>query len=308
MSEIQKTLATATEVEPSKRKNEEITSQDYMKRLAVAVGELSDDEWAKLPAAAQDWYNNAADALKLGKVIEVYPDMAPAAGTRRRGTAEAKPWAPSVGAVVNITTKRGKAFTGVKIAELDDNGLVLEDGTELDHDKIASIESAGGVEAQGSAEPEAPAEPAEGDTVEVETARGKKIIGNITVIDGDDLIVKDATGEEHELTKSKLKSIVVRVPASAGGRSGKAETKPAAKAETKPTDEKPKRVTASANGGVSATQRMRELICADLAADKAAITAALKKEGLEFKQATLDLIYADSHKLIQILRDLKKVK
>ena len=38
MSKIQETLAAATEVEPSKRKNESATSQDYMKRLAVAVG------------------------------------------------------------------------------------------------------------------------------------------------------------------------------------------------------------------------------------------------------------------------------
>ncbi len=303
MSDIQKILATATEVEPSKRKNEDITSQDYMKRLAVAVGELSDAEWGKLPAKAQDWYNNAADALKLGNAIEAYPDMTPAAGTRRRGApADAKPWEPSVGAVVAIVTKRGKNMVGT-ITELDKDGLVLDDGTELDHDKIANIGPAEGGNAAVEDEPAGPKDPEVGDKVEVETARGKKITGEITALDGDDVVVKDSADEEHELNISKLKTFKL-----VGATKATAATKPAAAKDEKPADDKPKRVTASANGGVSATQRMRELICADLSADKAAIAAGLKKDGLEFKQATLDLIYADSHKLIQVLRDLKKVK
>jgi hypothetical protein len=310
MSNIQKQLAAATEVEPSKRKNEEPTSQDYMKRLAVAVGELSDDEWGKLSKDAQDWYNSAADALKLGQEIPAYQDMAPAATTTRRRTAAAEPapYEPAVGQKVAITTKRGKSMEGT-IAELDKDGLVLDDGTELDHDKIATISLLDEGSA-GAAEPEGPKDPAVGDTVQVETARGKVIMGNISSMDGDDLVLVDGTGEEHELTKSKLKSIVVKVPAASGGRGAAISAKDTPKpAETKPAaDDKPKRVTANSNGGVSATQRMRELICADMAAKKEDIAALLKKESLEFKQATLDLIYSDSHKLIGILRDLKKLK
>ena len=133
-------------------------------------------------------------------------------------------------------------------------------------------------------------------------------MGNVKVLDGDDLVLVDSSGEEHELSKAKLKSVVVKVKAVAGGRASSSAAKETPKAETKAADDKPKRVTASSNGGVSATQRMRELICGDLSAKKEDIAALLKKESLEFKQATLDLIYSDSHKLIGILRDLKKLK
>jgi hypothetical protein len=313
MTTIQAQLAAATEVEPSKRKNETTDNQDYMQRLAVAVGELSDADWGKLTPEAQDWYNNAADNLKLGKPIAVFPDAVAPATSRRRGgeaAAETKPWAPSVGALVAIVTKRGKNMVG-KIAELDDTGLVLDDGTELDHDKIANIGPAEGAAAQQSAEPAEPAEPSVGATVVVVTARGKEITGVIEEMEGDDLVVKDGSGEVHELTKSKLKSIVVKgggvAPAHDGRRSGE---KDAGKAkDTPPAEaEKGKKITAKDNGGVSATQRMRELICSDMTLKKDAVAVLLKKESLEFKQATLDLIYSDSHKPIGILRELKKLK
>lgn len=310
MSSIQQILAKATEVEPSKRREETITSQDYMKRLAVAVGELSDEDWAKLPVEAQDWYNSAADAIDAKKDIPEYPDLQKAeTSTRRRGTApaaKAEPYKPAKGDLVNLTTKRGKTYTGVTIADIDGDTLILDNEAEIDLDKIDTIELVGGTKAPARAEE--PLEPEVSDTVEVVTSRGKTIVGNILEMDGDDLVIKDSTGEEHELSKDKLKSIVVKVK-NAGKSAGKAETKTEAKgkADDKGGDEK-RKITRTTNGGVSATQRMRELICADLEAKKDAISAALKKEGLEFKDNTLDLVYADSHKLIAILRDLKKIK
>jgi hypothetical protein len=305
MSEIQKALAAATEVEPSKRKNETPTDQEYMKRLAVAVGELSDEDWGKLPAEQQDWYNNAADALKLGKPIPEFQDMAPAATSRRRAGAEpAKPYTPKVGDVVNVTTKRGRTYEGVKIVELDDAGLVLDNDTELDHDKIDKIALASGVAEQ---EPEEPATPEVGDTVHAVTARGKEITGNISEMDGDDLVLIDATGEVHELSIPKLKSITVKVK-NAGAAVEQPKPSKAERKEEPATIVTKTKITAKDNGGVSATQRMRELICSDLDMKKEAVSAKLKAEGLEFKQATLDLTYSDSHRLISILRDLKKIK
>ena len=67
MSAIQKELAAATEVEPSKRKDETIVSQDYMKRLAVSVGELDEAAWKALSVEAKNWYNEAADAITAKK-------------------------------------------------------------------------------------------------------------------------------------------------------------------------------------------------------------------------------------------------
>lgn len=306
MSKIQEALAAATECEPSKRKNEAADGQDYMKRLTLQVAELSDADWNKLPIPAQDWYNKAADALKLGSEIPAYGDDEAAAPTRRGA---AKPWAPAVGVTVAIVTKRGKNMVG-KITELDDEGLVLDDGTELNHSSIANIGPADGVGAasQGVKEPELPTDPEVGFTVTVVTARGKEITGVVEVLEDDDLVVKDGHGESHELTKSKLKSLVVKSTGDAKSAAGKSEpaAKTTPKADAKPDDKK--KITAKDNGGVSATQRMRELICADMTMAKPAIGELLKKENLEFKQATLDLIYSDSHKLIGILRDLKKIK
>lgn len=309
MSKIQELLQAATEVEPSKRKNETATSQDYMKRLAVAVGELSEDEWKKLPVEAQDWYNSAADAIEAKKEIPGYPDEAKAeTTTRRRGGSEAKaePYKPKKGDQVNITTKRGKAFTGVTIADVDGDVIVLDDDTELALDKIETIEQVGGGKA--SAASDEPKDPGVGDTVEVVTARGKTIVGNVVEMDDDSMVLKDTTGEEHELLKEKLKSVKVKVDNSSAAASDKPATKTSAKSEPAAADGDKKKITRADNGGVSATQRMRELICANLEAKKDDVAANLKKEGLEFKQSTLDLVYADSHKLIGILRDLKKLK
>ena len=45
-----------------------------------------------------------------------------------------------------------------------------------------------------------------------------------------------------------------------------------------------------------------------LDAKKDDIAAILKKEGLEFKQATLDLTFSDMHKIVGILREKKMLK
>lgn len=319
MSKIQEILAAATEVEPSKRKNETATSPDYMKRLAVAVGELSDEEWKKLPREAQDWYNEAADAIDKKSDIPAFPDDAkeePA--TRRRGAAAAKdePYKPAAGDEVELTNKRGKTYTGT-IAEVDEDGLVLSTSTgdvDFDHDKITEIKlvakgAAGGGEEAAAAD-DGPGDPAVGDTVELVTKRDKVYMGNVIEIDDDTIVIKTAAGEEHDFEKEKLKSLVVKVKNAGGGKASKAD-KPAAKAEKEEApakDDAKKKITAKDNGGVSATMRMRELICADPEAKKDVIGDRLKKEGLEFKQATLDLIYSDTTKIIGILRDLKKLK
>lgn len=315
MSAIQKELAQATDVEPSKRKNETIESPDYMKRLAAAVADMPEKDWDKLSSEAKDWYNSVADALEAKKDIPAFPDLPKAeASTRRRSgsgeTAEAKPYKAKKGDVVDVVTKRGRDYTG-KIVELDDDGMVLDvDGkdVELDHDKIEKISLADAAvrEAAGDPGDDGPAEPEVGDTVEVVTKRDKVVVGNITEMTDTDMVVKDSTGEIHEFDKDRLKSVKVKVK-NAGKGEAKSTSREKADDKGDKGDEK-KKITKAANGGVSATQRMRELICADLDAKKDAIAAALKKENLEFKQATLDLIYADSHKLIGILRENKRLK
>ena len=313
MSEIQKALAAATDIEPSKRNNETITDQGYLKRLALGVGELSDDEWNKLDVKAQDWFNSAADAIEKKQDLPPFPDMEPAPSTSRRrggGTAEAeKPYTSKdakKGDKVEVVTKRGKEYTG-EVVEADDAGLVLDvDGkdVELDHDKIESIKKAGG----GSSAADEQAEPEVGDTVTVVTKRGKTITANITEMGDKDIVLTDAAGEIHEFDRDRLESITVKVKNA--GKGGKT----AAKSDDKPTGKKDEpaakstRTTAAANGGVSITTRIRELVAERLDAKKDDIAAILKKEGLEFKQATLDLTFSDMHKIVGILREKKMLK
>ena len=152
--------------------------------------------------------------------------------------------------------------------------------------------------------------------MQVVTKRGKTVMGKVTEITEDDLVMTDAAGEIHEFARDKLTSMEVKARGDAAVSTSSSQQKPrsggdAPKKEAKdtaPAATGAKRVSSSANGGVSVTVRMRELICADLAAKKEDIAAQLKKEGLEFKQATLDLTFSDAHRLIQILRDQKKLK
>jgi len=311
MSAIQKKLAEATEVEPSKRQNETITNQEYMKRLALGVQSLPDDEWNKLDKECQDWFNKAADAIESKTDIPDFPDMEPAAGAttgRRRGSAAAETPFTSKdakkGDTVTVVTKRGKEYTG-KVTEADDQGIILDDTTELDHDKIDTIKLAGGAN-----KVEEPAEPEVSDTVTVVTKRGKTITANITELTDTDIVLVDAAGEIHEFGRDRLESIVVKVKNA--GKQVAATTRTASKSEpaasTPKSDEKPKRATAAANGGVSITTRIRELIADKLDAKKEDIAVILKKESLEFKQATLDLTFSDMHKIIGILREKKIIK
>lgn len=315
MSAIQAALAAATDINPSKRSNETVTDQAYLKRLALGVQDLPDDEWNKLGQEAQDWFNQAADAIEKKTDIPAFPDLVKAEpAARRRGSsasAEVKPMTSAdakKGMKVVITTKRGKEYTG-EVVEADDQGLVLEvDGkdVELDHDKIDKISLVG---AGSDAEPE-PMEPEVGDTVEVVTKRGKKIMGNIVELTDEDMVLKDAAGEPHELSKDRLESVVVKVKnAKASGSTSRAGGKAESTSNTPKADAEPAgRASAKANGGVSVTTRIRELIAENLDAKKEDISAALKKGGLEFKQATLDLTFGDMHKIVGILRDRKLLK
>lgn len=313
MSKIQTALAKATDIEPSKRNNEAITDQSYLKRLALGVQDLADADWNALDTEAQDWFNKAADAIEAKKDIPAFPDMAAerggGSGRRRGAKAEAVEYTSKdakKGDKVEVTTKRGKAYTG-EVVEADDAGIVLEvDGkdVDLDHDKIETIKLAGGA-AAADAEPEAPAEPEVGDTVEVVTKRGKKIMANITELSDTDIVMVDAAGEIHDFGRDRLESITVKVKAGGGA---KKDAPAAKKDEPKKDDGKAPRTTAAANGGVSITTRIRELIADRLDAKKDDVAAILKKEGLEFKQATLDLTFSDMHKIIGILREKKIIK
>ena len=68
------------------------------------------------------------------------------------------------------------------------------------------------------------------------------------------------------------------------------------------------RASAKANGGVSVTTRIRELIAGDLTMSKGEVGKQLRTEGLEFRDNTLDLTYAETHKVVTAMRDAGQLK
>jgi small nuclear ribonucleoprotein (snRNP)-like protein len=320
-SKIQAELALATEVEP--KSGETIVDQAYMKRLAVATGELGDKAWDKLSADTQDWANEASDAINAKKDVPVFVDLVKPAEEptqRRRRAAEepaepaAKAYVPKKGDKVKITTKRGTVYEGT-VTDPDDKGdLVIDDGTDeivFKHGTEGLVVEQLGADtdeepaprrrraAEEPAEPAAPPEPEVGDTVEVRTKRGKLAVGNIVEIDDEALIIKTAAGEEEEFDKARVESITVKVK----------NAKAAPKAEKGPDPEPSgRKTTKEDNGGVAVTTRAREVMCDDLTATKEDVMKQLKKEGLEFKENTINLIYSDVQKLVRMLRERKLMK
>lgn len=315
MSKIQQELSAATGV--SKKRGQD--DQEFFKALAKAASELPDAAWNRLSNEAQDWFNDAADQMNTKKEIANFPDAedaedaepeAPTA-TRRRGAAKEEPVATGakVGDVVTILTKRKTTVTG-KIIELDDEVVVVDsDGkdVEIARDRIESMKLAGakpGRRKSADDEPEVPAvaEPKVGDQITAVTARDKEYSGKVIEVEDDSVVIEDSAGDEVELVPSKLKSLIVTSPPATPSRRKSAD------ADDVPPATRQKRTSARDNGGVSATVRMRELIVDDMNAKVEDIGKALTKEGIQFRDNTLNLVYADTHKLLKILKDKKLIK
>ncbi len=331
MGKIREELMKAAEVAP-KRGEDDGT---FLIRLQKAISEeISEEVWNALSDEAQDWNNDAADAITAGKPIPPFKDeevpAAPAPAGRRRGPAAPEApqapteYEPKVGDEVAATTKRGKVETGF-IVEFDDSPLVLNaekagaeaNDIELPMAGLVIVPKAAPAPApagrtRGAAkatEPEGPAEPEVGDTVEVETKRGKVLVGNVTVLEGDDLVIKDAAGTEHELSVATLKTFKVKVkngpgkgpetaaeaPAAGRRRGGASTAAPAAPV----ADAKTKR---SANGGVSVGTRVNELVIDNPGWTMEQVGTVLKKEGLEYRENTLSLTFSSAHKFLDLLR------
>ena len=331
MSKIKAELVKATGLSAKRGESEE----DFQERLFRATADLGDKEWEALSTDAQVYHNDYADALNEDKPLPGFPDAekeeAPASSRRTTTKAAPKkdePAEPQLEDEVIIVTKRGATKQGI-VVEIDSKIIVIksEDGEEeeLARDRLESIQvkqveeeeapapTTGRRRAVAEPEEEAPAveEPKEGDTITAETARGKAYAGKVVEL-GDDLVVIDDGKEEIELVPSKLKFLKIDAPKATGRRKAAEEEAPAAtgrKSAAKPAEDgERKKVTKAENGGVSATVRMRELICEDFDITKDELAKVLKKEGITYRDNTLDLVFADTNKVIGILKGLKKVK
>lgn len=321
MSKIEKQLSEATTL--TKKRGE--SADDFATRLVRAISELDDAGWEALSPEAQNWFNEAADAVNKKQAPPAFPDAEPAAEetkpVTRRGqaatpAAPAVPNDPVVGDEVTITTKRGKILTGV-IIESDDELVVIKDEAgeeiEVNHTSIVTMVGKPKAEAPAKASRRRAAEDDEptplaievGCSLTVVTARDKTITGKLIAIEDGLLIIDDGEGE-LEVNPEKTKSITITAAAPAAAATSAKATR--GKKEEPPQSADKKKISSKDNGGVSATGRMREIICGDPTITKEAVAKMVSGEGLQFRDNTLDLVYADTQKIIGLLRALKKLK
>src|SRR5574343_364434 len=295
MSAIKKQLVELTEVAAKRGEDE----QDHLKRLVRRVAYLSDKDWDSLSPEAQAWYNDAASALNKKKDIPGFPDAEKGddAPAPRRGRAaekeDVKPAVPEVGDSIKIVTKRGNEVEG-DLREIDGDTYVVDTGGELveiDKDRIATIEVIADSKQDADQSPaDKPGEPKVGDSIKNVTKRGREVEGELVEIDGDTYIIKSGK-EELEVGVDSIKTCeVIKAEAPARGRAAAPkDEKKSDKKDEGGKDEK-KRVTSKSNGGTSVTTRCREIICEDPSLSKDEVIKALEKDGLEFRETTIDLV------------------
>ena len=362
--------------------------QEFLKRVVAIITEVNDADWKALGQDAQEWFNEAVDALNDNKEVAPFPEEKPAAPARASRTKKEEPvqeeaGSDVVGAEVKVTTARGKEIIGTiveidadsmvvkddegeehefdrtrvksveflnqggteesaepavgddvilttkrgtvaegKIVEMDDEVVILDTGngqdTEYVRSRIGSMVVKGGAVSQEPVQEELPIErdPVVGDMVVVVTKRGKEVKGTVVEIDGDTLVVGvSPDGEEIETDMSTAQSITITTPVQEEkpARSARATTKEAPAPTTgrgakKEAGEKKTKISAKANGGISAPTRMKEIICADPTITKEALAKILKSEKLEYNDNTLLINFKLCNDIIELLKKNKHYK
>lgn len=306
-SKIQTELCNAAELDP--KRDEE--RQPFLLRLALAINRVPDSIWDGLSLDAQSWANSASDKANAKEPLPEFPDVVKEETvTRRRTSAETtKPYEPKLKDDVKITTKRDQVKTG-KIVEIDKDVVVIKtpagDEEELNRDRIAKIEPLAGA---GTEKEEGPRDPKAGDLVTITTKRDRVVTGDVVEIT-DEMIVLKVNGAEEEFMKDRVASIKIeggRKAESAGTSRRSADKGGADKPDAEGGNADNKRTRAT-NAGVSVGTRIRELLIEDMGMTQKEVGETLKKEGLEFREATLNLNYTDVTKFLEMLKKAGKLK
>lgn len=323
MSQIQKELLAAAGL-----KLADFTGRPALHQALVrAVNDLPEKAWSELTVKAQDWFNEAADALKAKKAIVEFADFTPeqpAAEPRSRRRAADDEGEKSVkesasvekleeGQRVKVTTKRGKVYEGEVVENNKRKEFVAIKGAdgedEIDYDKVESIEVFHGTAGAAAAD-EPDAGPEVGDEVKFTTKRGKTVSGVITELTAETIVLgKD---DDFDLDRIDGDITIIKKGSSAGAAKAEPETRSRTRSEpetTPPADDK--RTRSSNPKGVSVGARIRELVAETPDISEEDVGKVLKKEGLEFRDNTLGMIYKDCVFLIAKLRDaghMKKAK
>lgn len=309
MSKIQKELCEVVRIDPSKYGNDRAgLHTDIVK----AVNKLTDKEWDSLTQPAQDWFNNAADATKAKKSIAEFPDYSdePETRSRRRSSSDDDGGKSETMAVeklkegdrVKLTTKRGKSFEGTVVEQNSRKSFIAikgKDGEdEIDWNKVDSVEvfhgNAGMQEEPG---------PQEGDEVEFTTTRGKTVRGLVTELSSDTIVIDK--NDDYDITR--IAGDIKIIKKGGGGSSdsgGRRSSSDDDKGGRRGSDDS----SSSGGGKVSVGGRIRELLAEDPTRTKEDIDKVLKREKVDYREASLNVIFRDSMNLIKLLRDAGHMK
>ena len=283
--------------------------QDFLNDLVDAIDGLSDDDFALLDKDAVDWFNAACDAVEKKKDIPDFPAEEAAPTTSRRGrgasTKEADgPYEPKVDDEVKAKSKRGTEYTGV-VVEVNDELLVIDTGgkeEELNRSRLESVTLISGASGSDKSEPADPVKV--GNAVTIKSKRGIETTGKLVEIDGDVLVLETADGDK-EFNRDRIDTITLAAEAK---DEPKTSRRGGAKADNTKTDAKEEPKTSHrGDGGV--TGRFKVLLAEGLKKDgvipsKDSIAKQCEKEKLDFKPATLDLVYSSFAGLIDIMKEV----
>ena len=280
--------------------------QDFLNDLVDAIDGLSDDDFALLDKDAVDWFNAACDAVEKKKDIPDFPaeeEAAAPAGRRSRGASTKVadgPYEPKVDDEVKAKSKRGTEYTGV-VVEVNDELLVIDTGDkeeELNRSRLESVTLISG--ATGSDKSES-ADPVKvGNTVTIKTKRGTEATGKIVELEGDLIVLETADGDK-EFNRDRIDTITLAADAK---EEPKTSRRGGAKSDAK---EEPAKAGRRGDGGV--TGRFKVLLAEGLKKDgvipsKDSIAKQCEKEKLDFKPATLDLVYSSFAGFIDIMKEV----
>lgn len=318
---IREELCAITEIKEKRGED----AQTFFKRLVSATGELTNEEWDKLSGPAGDWFNDAVDSANARQDIPGFPDekqAQPEATQRRRArTTDPEPstsskYEPKLKDKVRVVTTRDKEYTG-EIVALDAKGFALaindneKDDIDLDFDRIKSIAPLGAASSQAAISQD---NPEAGDTVQVETMRGKVVMGVIIEITADDVAVKDAAGETHDFPKRYVKSLVIKLKGKAPGQSTAQIAEAGGRRRATPSsgngaaDPAAARTRSTNSGGMSIGTRIRELVIDNQGWGVEQITKQLQQEKLDFKDNTVSLNFNEAKKFLKLLEERKMLR
>ena len=322
MSVIRKELKAVTGVR--QKANED--PQTFFTRIIDAIDELDEDDWDELSKDSQNWYNAAVDAKNekfKGKKIAIpnftdedeEDDDEPASKSKRKSTRKSsrrvKPAEDEdededddeqdiiledlMGKNVSVKVGR-KTITG-RLEDIDDGVVYIDLGegeeyAELDEDKIKGFSEVEDEDDEDDDEPASKSKRGRG-TSKRKGSRKSTRRAQTAV---------DEVEDEDEPAKPKR---------GRGTSKRKGSRKSTRKSSRKAVAAKPKRGRGSKSSGsedVPIGKTIREIVCGDLELTKEEVREELEEKGIEFKDGTVDVLYGEIHKTVEMLEEFGKLK